>query len=426
MCKGAQMRKETKTLEFKETLSNTFLKTVSAFSNYEGGTVLFGVDDKGVTVGVNDPKQLCHDIENKINDSIAPQPDFALNVLDEGPVVELIVEPGASKPYLFKGKAYKRNDASTIEVDRLELGRLVLAGSNMTYEELPSERQDLTFEALSAAMKSRLGLEIFSSDTLKTLGLLNSEGVYNNAAAVLADVNGFPGVDVAVFGDSINVIRQRLTSEKKSALSQIDEVMSLFDTIYCYEEIQGMYREHREMIPRESFREALTNAVVHRELDIRAHVSVAMFPDRIEVTSPGGLPQGITLEEYLYDMVSIRRNRLLADVFLRLGLIEAFGTGIPRIREAYEGSLLKPDFEVSPNTVKIVLPLLTDANDLHLSDDQLKVYGLLENGKGKSMGELLVGCSFSRSKLGRILSMLVQTGLVTVEGNGRGTKYLKK
>lgn len=120
----------------------------------------------------------------------------------------------------------------------------------MSYEELPSEQQDLTFEALSSAMKTRLGLETFSSDTLKTLGLLNSQGVYNNAAALLADVNDFPGVDVAVFGDSINVIRQRFTSEKKSVLLQIDEVMHLFDSLYCYEEIQGMYRERREMIPR--------------------------------------------------------------------------------------------------------------------------------------------------------------------------------
>lgn len=420
------MRKETKTLEFKETISNTFLKTVSAFSNYKGGTVLFGVDDNGVTVGVSDPKQLCHDIENKINDSIAPQPDYTLSILDEGPVVELVVKPGMSKPYLFKGRAYKRNDTSTIEVDRLEFGRLVLAGSNMSYEELPSEQQDLTFEALSSAMKTRLGLETFSSDTLKTLGLLNSKGVYNNAAALLADVNDFPGVDVAVFGDSINVIRQRLTSDKKSVLLQIDEVMHLFDSLYCYEEIQGMYRERREMIPRESFREALTNAVVHRALDISAHVSVAMFPDRIEVTSPGGLPQGITLEEYLYDMVFIRRNRLLADVFLRLGLIEAFGTGIPRIRESYEESFLKPDFKVSSNTVKIVLPLLTNVNDLHLSDDQLEVYSLLDASEGKSMSELIASCSFSRSKLGRVLNTLAEMNLVTTEGNGRSTRYLRK
>lgn len=166
--------------------------------------------------------------------------------------------------------------------------------------------------------------------------------------------------------------------------------------------------------------------MVHRALDISAHVSVAMFPDCIEVTSPGGLPQGITLEEYLYDMVFIRRNRLLADVFLRLGLIEAFGTGIPRIRESYEESLLKPDFKVSSNTVIIVLPLLTNMNDLHLSDDQLEVYSLLDANEGKSISELLTSCSFSRSKLGRVLNSLTEMNLVVVEGNGRSTRYLRK
>lgn len=420
------MLKETRTLEFKEAFSSTFLKTVSAYSNYEGGIVLFGVKDNGEVIGVDDPKQLCHDIENKINDSITPQPRYSLNVREEGPVVELVVKPGKSKPYLLRGKAYKRNDTSTIEVDRLELGRLILEGSNMTYEELPSPRQDLTFEVLGDAMKSRLGLGVFSSDTLKTLGLLDNKGVYNNAAAVLADTNDLFGVDAAVFGDSINVIRQRHTSDKKSVLTQIDEVMALFDTIYCYEEIQGLYREHKELIPRESFREALTNAVVHRALDIPAHVRVAMFPDRVEITSPGGLPAGISVEEYLCDKVSVRRNRLVADVFLRLGLIEAFGTGILRIKASYEDSLYKPDFEVSANAVKVVLPVLKHMGDLDLSADQLTVYDLLESGHGKSTGDLLGECSLSRSKLGRVMNSLVEMNLVTVEGNGRGTRYLRK
>ncbi len=420
------MLKETNRLEFKEGLSNTFLKTVSAYSNYEGGTVLFGIDDNGNSIGIDNPKQLCHDIENKINDSITPQPDYSLNVLPEGPVVELLVKPGKAKPYLYRGKAYKRNDTSTIEADRLELGRLVLEGNNSSYEELPSKKQDLTFETLGSAMKERLGLADFSTDTLKTLGLLDSVGVYNNAAAVLADVNDFPGIDTAVFGDSINVIRQRLTSDKKSVLAQIEETMRLFDTAYCYEEIQGFYRERKEMIPRESFREALTNAVVHRALDVPAHIRVAMFADRIEITSPGGLPAGISEEAYLHDMISVRRNRLLADVFLRLGLIEAFGTGILRIKASYEESLLKPDFEVREDFIKIVLPVLAKSSDLDLSDDQVAVYNMLESDQGKSIGDLLTVCSFSRSKLGRILNSLAAMDVVAVEGSGRATKYRKK
>ena len=112
--------KETRTMEFKETVTNTFLKTVSAFSNYNGGMILFGVDDNGVAKGLPDEKQSCLDIENKINDSIYPQPDYTLEVQQDH-IIKLVVKSGVHKPYLYKSKAYKRNDTATIEVDTLEL-----------------------------------------------------------------------------------------------------------------------------------------------------------------------------------------------------------------------------------------------------------------------------------------------------------------
>ena len=95
--------KETRTMEFKETVTNTFLKTVSAFSNYNGGMILFGVDDNGVAKGLPDEKQSCLDIENKINDSIYPQPDYTLEVQQDH-IIKLVVKSGVHKPYLYKSK----------------------------------------------------------------------------------------------------------------------------------------------------------------------------------------------------------------------------------------------------------------------------------------------------------------------------------
>ena len=122
---------ETRTVEFKETITNTFLKTVSAFSNYEGGAIFFGIDDNGNIKGIADVKQSCLDIENKINDSISPQPDYTLEVQSDN-VIKVAVKSGIQKPYLYKSKAYKRNDTATIEVDTLELSRLILEGKNIT------------------------------------------------------------------------------------------------------------------------------------------------------------------------------------------------------------------------------------------------------------------------------------------------------
>ena len=105
--KGLIIMHETRILEFKETITNTFLKTVSAFSNYNGGTILFGVDDDGNVKGLSDVKQACLDIENKINDSVSPQPNYTLEIQNNDQTIKLTIKSGLQKPYLYKSKAYK-------------------------------------------------------------------------------------------------------------------------------------------------------------------------------------------------------------------------------------------------------------------------------------------------------------------------------
>lgn len=416
--------RETRDLEFKEAVSNSFLKTVSAFANYSGGRILFGVDDDGVVEGLSNPRQACLDIENKINDSIAPQPSYSLAINEADSTVELCVDPGVAKPYLYRAKAYKRNDSATIEVDNLELSRLLLEGRNMSFEELPASEQSLSFDYMKSKIEVKLGLSEFSDDTLKTLGLQDASGIYNNAAAILADSNDFPGIDVAVFGESISIIRQRLTSERQCVLKELDEVIGLFESVYCYEEVEGVERRRHELIPLTAFREAVANALVHRAWDIPAPIRVAMFDDRVEVSSPGGLPAGLSVEEYLNGMVSVRRNRITADVFLRLGLIEAFGTGILRIKDTYSQSFTKPQFKVSDNVVMVVLPVVRE--DLGLDGDERAVYELLSNVRPKAASELEEGVTFGRSKLRRILKRLIAMDLAEEVGRGRGLKYRRR
>ena len=108
--------KENKCVEYKEKVTNTFLKTVSAFANYNGGTIIFGIDDDGTVTGVEEPDKTRLDIENRINDTISPQPDYDLEVTSQHTVI-LTIYAGMKKPYLYKSKAYKRNDTATIEVD---------------------------------------------------------------------------------------------------------------------------------------------------------------------------------------------------------------------------------------------------------------------------------------------------------------------
>ena len=163
------------------------------FSNYNGGTILFGVDDDGNMKGLPDIKQACLDIENKINDSISPQPNYTLEIQNNDQTIKLTIKSGLQKPYLYKSKAYKRNDTATIEVDTLEFSRLVLDGRNISFEELPCKDQQLSFEILHRKLKEIVQIENFNLDTLKTLNLYDDVNGFNNAAGLLADKKSFSG-----------------------------------------------------------------------------------------------------------------------------------------------------------------------------------------------------------------------------------------
>ena len=419
--KGTITMRETRILEFKETITNTFLKTVSAFSNYNGGMILFGVDDDGNVKGLPDVKQACLDIENKINDSILSQPNYMLELQNNDQTIKLTVKSGLQKPYLYKSKAYKRNDTATIEVDTLEFSRLVLDGKNISFEELPCKDQELSFEILQSNLKEKIQIETFNKDTLKTLNLYDDVNGFNNAAGLLADKNHFPGIDIVKFGENISIIQKRITFENTSVLDIYEKALSVFRDYYQYEVIQGADRKMVEKVPEAAFREAIANALIHRVWDVDSQIRVSMYDDRIEVVSPGGLPSGITEDEYLSGKLSVLRNRNLANVFYRLGFVEIFGTGITRIKQVYSEASVKPSFEVSENAIQIVLPVYEESTNL--TEDEKVVYKLLSKNMLKSMSEIAPYISFGKSKTTKLLKDMEQKGVIAIEGKGKGTKY---
>ena len=165
--------RENKALELKSTVSKTFLKTVSAYANFGTGKIMFGYNDDGTVAGLTDPQETCLAIENQINDTLDPRPEFTLDIDDENKTVTLTVMEGYDKPYLYSGKAYRRSDTATIEVDKLELRRLVLEGQNLDFDELTCANEKLTFSSLQEKLRQHLGIIDFSEDMLRTLGLLN-------------------------------------------------------------------------------------------------------------------------------------------------------------------------------------------------------------------------------------------------------------
>lgn len=413
--------KESRIIEWKESVSNSFLKTVSAFANYGSGSIVFGIADDGSVKGLADTRAACLDIENKINDSIDPTPFFSLTENTRKKTVTLAVEEGPNKPYLYKGKAYRRSDTSTVEVDNVELRRLVLAGQNMHFEELPCHKQDLTFHALEEKLEAEHVVRALNGDVLRTFNLFNFEAGFNNAALIVSDQNTFPGIDVARFGESINIIADRATFEGTSVIEQINGACTMFERYYSVETIESARRATHYSIPYEAFREAVANAVAHRTWDVNAKIRIAMHPDHIEISSPGGLPAGLGRDEYLRGFISQLRNPILANVLFRLNIIEMFGTGIVRIRSSYAEYEQKPEFDVSENAVRVTLPV-TDARPALTSEEELVYQFVKEEGSATS-GQIVANFGFGKDKAVKLLRSLVEKRYVKKTGNGRGTRY---
>lgn len=421
--KEKEMERENSNLEYKEIVTNTFLKTVSAFANYGTGKIVFGVTDDMTIKGLKEPKIDSLSIENRINDSITPVPDYTLEIDEKNKIIVLTVREGRYKPYFYKGKAYKRSDTATIEIGRLELTRLILEGQNLDYESLPAHTQQLSFNLLEKKLIEILHIEKLNKDIMKTLDLYSDREGYNRTAELLADKNDFPGITIIRFGNSVDEIMDHESTEHVSALEMYGKAVSMYKKYYQYEKIDGVMRKTVETVPEKAFREAVANSIVHRMWDMNSAISVSMFANRIEITSPGGLPSDITEDEFLHSQISVLRNPRLGNIFYRLRYIERFGTGILRIRHAYEKSYRKPDFYVFQNSIKIVLPVLQYETD---TVDEQKLMDVLNAGELLTRTEIEILTGFDKTRALRVINRLLAKNMLDKIGQGRGTRYKVK
>lgn len=218
-----------------------------------------------------------------------------------------------------------------------------------------------------------MGIEQLTKDILKTLELYSDQNGFNNAAALLADNNHFKGIDIIRFGDSIDEIMERKSVDK---------------------------------IPEKAFREAVANALVHRMWDIPASIKISMYPDKIEISSPGGLPAGLSEDEYLNGQISLLRNPIIGNVFFRLKYIEKFGTGIMRINYAYKNILVKPEYRIFSNSIRIILPVIK--SDYKLNEAEKRLINILTDSGSMTRNEVEKAAEMEKSKTIRILNGLIK------------------
>ena len=441
--------RESETVELKAMVVDDIKKEVAAFANCDGGRLYIGVQDDGTVTGLEDPDGAALQISNMLRDAIKPDVTMFVHyeTMEENGrnIVAVDVQRGTDRPYYIAKKGmrpegvYVRQGYSAVPATDAAIRRMIKETDGDRFEEMRSLNQELSFEAATKEFQLR-NVE-FGPQQMRTLKLIDGNGLYTNLALLLSDqcvhtvkVAVFQGSDQAVFKD-----RREFTG---SLMKQMNEAYEFIDfRNQTQATIEKLLRIDVRDYPEIAVREALLNLMVHRDYSFSASALINIYEDRIEFVSVGGLVPGIELEDVMIGL-SMCRNQALANVFYRLHLIEAYGTGIGKIIKAYEGISEKPVIETTKNAFKITLPNVNakcekavEKASLEIDTSGLAVEKQTYNNETRLLEylkehdritrtdvESLLGVSASTAL--RLLRKMVKSGLLLQKGKARDTKYM--
>lgn len=423
------------TTEFKREYTDEIKKTVIAFANTRGGEVLIGVEDDGTVLGVADVDGTMLKATNALRDSIKPDVTMFLlcerREMDGKDVVAIKVQKGTACPYYLAAKGLRpegvfvRQGASTVPATGSAILKMIKETDGDDYEAARSLNQELTFQDAECFFtEEHISL---GQEQKRTLGLVSEDGVFTNLGLLLSDqcphtakLAVFQGSGKTVFKD-----RAEFSGSLFRQMKDIYDHIDRFNRIRA--EFPGLKRVDTRDYPPEALREAMLNAIVHRDYSYSASTFISIFDDRIEFVTLGGLPKGIAMSDVMMG-VSVPRNRRLANIFYRLHLIEAFGTGILKIKECYAGRSCQPAVEASENAFKITLPNVNHeaeaANRKHpLSEKEQRILDFVSTRQSASRAEIEAAAGLSQSVTIRALKRLLELELIQKRGNGKNTIY---
>ena len=433
---------ENQTTEFKREYMDDIKYAVVAFANTDGGKIYIGVNDDRSIQGVENADATMLRITNTIRDSIRPDvtmfTECTIETIEEKPVVVLTVQRGTARPYYLAGKGirpegvYVRQGASSVPASETAILNMIKETSGDRYEDARSINQQLTFEKAESYFAKRS--IPFGDQQKRTLNIIGSDGTYTNLGMLLSD-QCVHTIKLAVFdGSKKSVFRDR-KELSGSLLTQLEDAYSYIDQFNrTRAEFEGLDRIDKRDYPSEALREALLNAITHRDYGFSGSTLISIFDDRIEFVTIGGLIRGLTFDDIMLG-VSALRNQNLANVFYRLKLIEAYGTGILKINESYADCTAKPQFEVTDNAFKITLPNInytgerkdvTVTNPLKLTDKANRQEMLLRLAEKQGYivrKDVEAELKVSQATAILLLREMIEKGLLIKEGSGKQQKY---
>ncbi|MCD8295515.1 MAG: putative DNA binding domain-containing protein [Clostridia bacterium] len=354
-----------------------WLKSVCAYANTEGGDLLFGVDDNNNDVGLKNIQDDSEFISDKITERIRPLPQFIMTSCKTENGKDLLVVhtlKGYDPPYFYfadgRMEAYVRAGNNSIVADDITLRRLVLQGNNLSYDAQMSayRYKDYSFSKLRERYNSWMGKSM-TDNNMVSFGICDANGFLTNAGALLAD-------DCPIRCSRLFCTRWDGNDRSGGRMEALDDgeysgsllILLNEGLSFIKRNMKKMWKktgtsriEYPEYCER-SFLESLVNALVHRDyLIYGSEVHIDMYDNRMTITSPGGMPDGTSVQDRdISDIASTRRNPVLADIFSRLGYMERRGSGLNKIREAYLNAAnyrpeLAPEFKSTQSTFMVTL-----------------------------------------------------------------------
>lgn len=440
---------ESETVELKEVVVDDIKKEIIAFANCDGGKLYIGVRDDGTVIGLDNADSVSLQISNMVRDAIKPDITMFLHyetIVENGKnVVVVDIQRGTDRPYYLAKKGmrpegvYVRQGYSSVPATDTAIRRMIKETDGDRFEAMRCLNQDLTFEATKKEFELRK--TDFGPQQMRTLKLIDQDGLYSNLALLLSDqcvhtikVAVFQGTDQTIFKD-----RREFTG---SLMQQMNEVYDFIDfRNQTRATIEKLYRVDVRDYPEVAVREALLNLLVHRDYSFSASAFISIYEDRIEFVSIGGLMPGIDLEDVMVG-ISVCRNQDLANVFYRLHLIEAYGTGMGKIMKAYESMQVKPVIETTKNAFKIILPNInakyetenatvktksgtpvTVHTEKKLSDEEEKILEYARKHGAITRNDVIGLLEVSASTAARVIRKMVKTNLLEQKGKARNTHY---
>ena len=441
--------RESETVELKEVVVDDIKKEIIAFANCDGGKLYIGVRDDGTVIGLDNADSVSLQISNMVRDAIKPDITMFLHyetIVENGKnIVAVDIQRGTDRPYYLAKKGmrpegvYVRQGYSSVPATDTAIRRMIKETDGDRFEAMRCLNQDLTFEATKKEFELRK--TDFGPQQMRTLKLIDQDGLYSNLALLLSDqcvhtikVAVFQGTDQTIFKD-----RREFTG---SLMQQMNEVYDFIDfRNQTRATIEKLYRVDVRDYPEVAVREALLNLLVHRDYSFSASAFISIYEDRIEFVSIGGLMPGIDLEDVMVG-ISVCRNQDLANVFYRLHLIEAYGTGMGKIMKAYESMQVKPVIETTKNAFKIILPNInakyetenatvktksgtpiTVHTEKELSDEEEKILEYARKHGAITKNDVIGLLEVSASTAARVIRKMVKTNLLEQKGKARNTHY---